>query len=59
LVVRVNSTTIEVSPDRDGLVAEQLPAAGTLVDPGSTVSITLGEAPTTTTTETTTTTAAP
>lgn len=62
LVIRVNAATIEVSADQDGLVAEQLPAAGTEVEPGSTVSVTLGKAPapTTTTTEaTTTTTAAP
>jgi len=55
LAVRVNATTIEVAPDQDGLVAEQLPAAGSQVEPGSTVSITLGKAPTTTTTTTTTT----
>jgi serine/threonine-protein kinase len=62
LAVRVNTTTIEVSPDLDGLVAEQLPASGTSVEQGSTVSITLGKAPpttTTTTAATTTTTAAP
>ncbi len=62
LAVRVNTTTIEVSPELDGLVAEQLPAPGTSVEPGSTVSITLGKAPpttTTTTAATTTTTAAP
>lgn len=60
LVLRVNATKIEVAPDKDGLVAEQLPAAGAKVEPGSTISITLGRAPVTTTTQaTTTTTAAP
>lgn len=56
LAVRVAATTIEVSPDQDGLVAEQLPAAGTEVEPGSTISITMGRAPTTTTTQAPTTT---
>jgi serine/threonine-protein kinase len=52
LVLRVNATTVEVSPDLDGLVAEQLPSAGTEVEPGTTISVTLGEAPATTTTTT-------
>ncbi len=53
LVIRVNEATVEVPAERDGLVAEQLPAAETVVETGSTVSVTLGEAPrpTTTTTE--------
>jgi serine/threonine-protein kinase len=50
LVIRVNATTIEVIAERDGLVAEQLPAAGAEVEPGSTVSVTLGQAPPPTTT---------
>jgi beta-lactam-binding protein with PASTA domain len=50
--LRVNATTVEVSPDLDGLIAEQLPAAGTEVEPGTTISVTLGEAPATTTTTT-------
>jgi serine/threonine-protein kinase len=58
LVIRVNAATVEVSPEMDGLVAEQLPAAGTEVEPGTTVSVTLGAAPATTTTSTTTTTEA-
>jgi serine/threonine-protein kinase len=52
LVIRVNATTVEVAPDQDGLVAEQIPAAGAEVEPGSTISVTLGEAPTPTTTTT-------
>ena len=59
LVIRVNTTTVEVPADQDGLVAEQLPAPGTEVQPGTTVSVTLGKAPpppTTTTQATTTTT---
>jgi serine/threonine-protein kinase len=56
LVLRVNAATIEVSADRDGLVAEQLPAANTEVAPGTTISVTLGAAPPPTTTTTTTTT---
>ncbi len=61
LVLRVTATTIEVSPDQDGLVAQQVPAAGSEAEPGSTVTVTLGRAPATTTTTqaTTTTTAAP
>jgi serine/threonine-protein kinase len=45
LVIRVNATTIDVLPEQDGLVAEQLPAADAEVEPGSTVSVTLGRAP--------------
>ena len=50
LNIRVNATTIEVSAERDGLIAEQFPAADVEVDPGSTVSVTLGKAPAPTTT---------
>ena len=50
LEVRVAATTIEVAPEQDGLVVEQSPAADTEVEPGSTVTLTLGRAPTTTTT---------
>ena len=55
LVIRVNATTVEVAPEQHGLVVDQLPAAGVEVEPGTTISVTLGEAPPTTTTETTTT----
>ena len=53
LAIRINATTIEVSPDQDGLVVEQVPAAGAEVEPGATISVTLGEAPPPTTTSTT------
>ena len=52
LEIRVAATTVEVIAERDGLVAEQLPEAGAEVDPGSTVSVTLGKAPGVTTTTT-------
>jgi len=57
LVIRVNATRVEVPPEQDGLVVDQVPAAGAEVEPGTTISVTLGEAPppSTTTTETTTT----
>ena len=55
LVIRVAATTVEVLPEQDGLVVDQLPAAGAEVEPGSTITVTLGEAPPppTSTTETT------
>jgi serine/threonine-protein kinase len=53
LVIRVNAATVEVLAERDGLVAEQLPAAGVEVEAGTTVSVTLGKAPPPTTTTTT------
>lgn len=53
LVIRVNAATIEVPEGQDGLVVEQVPAAGTEVEPGATISVTLGEAPPPTTTSTT------
>ncbi len=65
LVYRESATTVEVDEAFDGLIAEQSVGAGTEVDPGTTVTVTIGEAPpppTTTTTlppETTPTTAPP
>jgi serine/threonine-protein kinase len=50
LVIRVNATTVEVIAERDGLIAEQLPEADAEVEPGATVSVTLGRAPQPTTT---------
>ncbi len=64
LVYRESATTVEVDEAFDGLVAEQSVGAGTEVDPATTVTVTIGEAPpppTTTTLppETTTTTPPP
>jgi len=52
LVYRESVTTVEVSEEFAGLVAEQSVGAGTEVDPGTTVTATLGEAPPPTTTTT-------
>ena len=54
LVYRESATTIEVEEAFDGLVANQSIGAGTEVDPGTTVTATLGEAPPPPTTTTTT-----
>lgn len=60
LVLRVSNSTQPVADEsQDGRIVNQVPVAGTTVDQGSTVTVTLGEfqpPPTTTTTTTTTTT---
>lgn len=55
LVYRESATTIVVEEAFDGLAAEQSIGAGTEVAPGTTVTVTIGEAPPPTTTTTTTT----
>lgn len=52
LVYREAATTVEVETAFDGLVAQQSIGAGTEVDPGRTVTVTLGKAPPPTTTTT-------
>lgn len=53
LLYRESVTTVEVEEAFNGLVAEQSVGAGTEVDPGTTVTATIGEAPPPTTTTTT------
>jgi serine/threonine-protein kinase len=55
LLYRESVTTVQVEEAFNGLVAEQSVGAGTEVDPGTTVTATIGEAPPPTTTTTTTT----
>jgi len=53
LLYRESVTTVQVEEAFNGLVAEQSVGAGTEVDPGTTVTATIGEAPPPTTTTTT------
>jgi serine/threonine-protein kinase len=57
----LKSSTVEAvsTPGNNGKVIDQNPGGGTRVDPGSTVVLTVGIAPTTTTAEPTTTTTGP